>query len=72
MVCVGDIVRKNVKFGFGDKVTTRSNDHFFKVLDIYPDEKETKKDIILCRDIEYGYRECFFRMDLTEVIESCQ
>ena len=72
MIQIGYIVHKNLKYGYGDKITTRNKDHTFEVLDIYPDEKETKKDIMLCKDVDYGYKECFFRMDLTEVIESCQ
>lgn len=66
MIHIGDIVHKNLKYGYGDKVTTRNKDHTFEVLNIYPDEKNSKKDLILCLDIDYGYRECFFRMDLKE------
>lgn len=66
MIQVGDIVHKSTKYGYGDKVTIRSNEHIFIVIKIYPDEKDDKKDIMLCKDVNYGYRECFFRMDLRE------
>ncbi len=35
----------------------------YTILDIYHDDINEKKDLILCEE-EHGYRECFHRMDL--------
>lgn len=40
------------------------NQHRFKVVKIYPDSINTKKDLLICKEIDLGYKECFFRMDL--------
>lgn len=36
----------------------------FKILDILRDNKNEKKDLFLCKEMNYGYRECFHRIDL--------
>jgi len=40
--------------------------HYWEVIEIYPNKISFMKDILLCKELNLGYKECFFRMDVKE------
>ena len=59
--------KKLIKKGYythGKLTTKEMESHVYKILKIYPDDINEKKDLILCEDVKTGVRECFHRMEL--------
>lgn len=62
---VGDTFEREMLYHDGGYTSQRKkSNHVFRVIKIYQDGVNEKKDLFLCEEDELGYRECFHRMDL--------
>ena len=62
---IGDTFNINLGYHYAGMVTEKqTNQHRFEILKIYPDKYNEKKDLFLCEEVDYGYKECFHRIDL--------
>ena len=51
------------------KITNKEHEkHKYRIIKIYPNEISYMKDLVLCEEVLYGYKECFHRMDLGGLI----
>jgi hypothetical protein len=37
------------------------------VIEINKDECDEKKDVLVCEEVDFGYKECFHRMDVEKL-----
>ena len=59
------VIKKRLHYHDGGYVMKKSYSNYqFRVIKIYPDKVSFMKDLVLCEEANYGYRECFHRMDL--------
>ena len=65
---VGDSLKHITRRGRG--INFRLHEKNYTILDIYPDDVNEKKDLILCEEVTCKYKECFHRMDLEGANES--
>lgn len=62
---IGDTFKINLGYHYGGMTTSKNtNEHRFKVVGIIKDNMNEKKDLMVCEEMDYGYKECFHRIDL--------
>lgn len=62
---IGDTFNISLGYHYGGMVTEKQrNVHKFKVIDIISDKHHSEKDILVCEEVDYGYKECFHRIEL--------
>lgn len=62
---IGDTFKISLGYHGGGMMTTKSqNEYRFKVVEIIKDNMNEKKDLMVCEEMDYGYKECFHRIDL--------
>lgn len=62
---IGDTFNISLGYHYGGMLSSKStNKYRFKIIDIKHDDISWKKDLMICQEIDYGYKECFHRMDL--------
>jgi hypothetical protein len=45
----------------------QKNKHKFRVIEINNDKCDEKKDVLVCEEVDFGYKECFHRMDVEKL-----
>ena len=53
---------------FGTKGQYSDCDRKYKIIKKYPDKVSYMKDLYLCEEVHFGYRECFHWMDIEGMI----
>ena len=67
---IGDTFEKYLGYHYAGKIIEKdTNRHVFRVVDIVQNVNR-KKDLLICVEVDYGYKECFHRMDVEEVERS--
>lgn len=62
---VGDILTFKTSLDFTSRSLQYWKERKYEIIEIYK-KKYPEQDLILCREKEHGYRECFQRQDVEE------